>query len=371
MEPVIKIVDCFTDYPVLVPTDIACEVCITSQGSIYEDFSNEESSMVVPSDDAVVESVHAVDNAVQCNLLTGHVYFSVRRFIDDPIGIKYYTGFDDYEHFHLFFAVLGPAVEHLKYRCPNLTLEDHLFITLMKLRQNKDDIEIALLFKISPKTVCKIITCWVNFMYNQLKELNLWPSQKAVHQHMPKSFRKAFPTTRVILDATECPVEKSSNIALQSTTFSSYKNCNTVKTMIGCTPRGAVCFVSDSYGGSTSDRQIIERSPLCNKSDMFTSGDSIMADRGIMVQDLFAAKDVKVNTPHMLRGKSQLEPDEVIYDRRVASKRIHVERVIGLAKTFKILQNKMCVKKIPDAGKIIFVCFVINNFRNCIVGPFA
>lgn len=141
--------------------------------------------------------------------------------------------------------------------------------------------------------------------------------------------------------------------------------------MIGCTPRGAVCFVSDSYGGSTSDRQIIERSPLCNKSDMFTSGDSIMADRGIMVQDLFAAKDVKVNTPHMLRGKSQLEPDEVIYDRRVASKRIHVERVIGLAKTFKILQNKMCVKKIRDAEKIIFVCFVINNFRNCIVGPFA
>jgi len=96
-----------------------------------------------------------------------------------------------------------------------------------------------------------------------------------------------------------------------------------------------------------------------------------MADRGMMVQDLFACKNVLVNTPHMLRGKSQLEPHEVIHDRRVASKRIHIERVIGLAKTFKILQNKISIKKIQAAEKLIFICFSIVNFRNCIVGPSA
>ena len=50
------------------------------------------------------------------------------------------------------------------------------------------------------------------------------------------------------------------------------------------------------------------------------------------MQDLMASKDVKVNTPNLLKGRSQLEPDIVIKDRRVASKRIHVERIIGLAK---------------------------------------
>lgn len=44
---------------------------------------------------------------------------------------------------------------------------------------------------------------------------------------------------------------------------------------------------------------------------MFLPKDSIMADRGIMVQDLFAPMDVYVNTPTMLKGKSQLEPKDV------------------------------------------------------------
>jgi len=73
----------------------------------------------------------------------------------------------------------------------------------------------------------------------------------------------------------------------------------------------------------------------------------------------------------MLKGKSQLEPEQVVQDRRVAAKRIHIERVIGLAKTFKILERKMSCKKISEAHKIIFICFVITNFRKCIVGKFA
>jgi len=56
----------------------------------------------------------------------------------------------------------------------------------------------------------------------------------------------------------------------------------------------------------------------------------------------------------MLKGKSQLVP-EVVRDRRVASKRIHIERVIGLAKTLKILDRKMSCKKISDAHKFLFV----------------
>ena len=60
-------------------------------------------------------------------------------------------------------------------------------------------------------------------------------------------------------------------------------------------------------------------------NSMFERKDSIMADRGIMVQDLFAVQDVLVNTPTLLKGKSQLEPSEVVKDRRVTSKRIHRE----------------------------------------------
>ena len=174
----------------------------------------------------------------------------------------------------------------------------------------------------------------------------------------------------MILDGTEFFVQKPSDVQDQSATWSSYKNHSTLKSMIGISPRGVVTHVSQTYGGCTSDRQIIERSDLIKKG-MFEKGDSIMADRGIMVQDIFASMDVKVNTPTMLRGRSQLSSEEVIKDRRIAAKRIHIERVIGLAKTFKILTGEMHHSLRPLSDKIIFTCFAMCNFKPCIIGEFA
>ena len=56
-----------------------------------------------------------------------------------------------------------------------------------------------------------------------------------------------------------------------------------------------------------------------------------MPGRGIMIQDFFAHRDVAVNTPTSLKGKSQLDHHEVVKDRRITSKRIHIERIIGLS----------------------------------------
>ena len=207
-------------------------------------------------------------------------------------------------------------------------------------------------------------------MYFQLKEIDWWPSRSATSTYMPEDFKRKFPTTRVILDATEIPIQKPANVDAQSATFSTYKHKNTLKTMIGIAPRGNVTFVSSAYGGTTSGRQIIERSSLCKKK-LFDPNDSIMDDRGIMVQDVFANKDVAVNTPTMLYGKSQLEPETVVRDRRIASKRIHVERVIGLANQFKILKCDLPSARTKLGSRIIYICFMILNFRRCIVGRLA
>jgi hypothetical protein len=53
-------------------------------------------------------------------------------------------------------------------------------------------------------------------------------------------------------------IEKPSNPEAQQLTFSSYKNSNTLKALIGITPSGSVCFVSELYGGSISDSTIYE-----------------------------------------------------------------------------------------------------------------
>ncbi|XP_062598931.1 uncharacterized protein LOC134260373 [Saccostrea cucullata] len=294
--------------------------------------------------------------------------FSIEQLKQEPKKVKYYTSFNDYEHFMFFYYSLGPAVDHLSYKSSLLSSKDELFLTLIKLRQGKEDRELSFYFSVSETTVSKIIVTWITFLYFQLREINIWPSREIVSEHMPLDFRRKFPLTRVILDATEIPIQKPSHVDSQCATWSSYKHRNTLKTMVGCTPRGTVSFISDSYGGSVSDRQIIERSDLI-KPELrhFKKKDSIMADRGIMIQDLFATRDVFVNIPTMLKGKSQLEPEEVVHDRRVASKRIHIERVIGLAKTFKILRNSLPSSKVILGSRINYVCFSIVNFRPCIV----
>lgn len=186
---------------------------------------------------------------------------------------------------------------------------------------------------------------------------------------MPTDFADKYPKTRIILDATEVPVQKPEDPVCQSATWSSYKNQNTLKTMVGISPRGVVSYISPSYGGATSDRQVMERSSLVQDRP-FSPGDAIMADRGILVQDLLASQGVKVNTPTTMRGKNQLDAQRVIQDRRISSKRVHVERVIGLAKTFRILDG-LSNNLLPSGGKIIYVCFVLVNFKPCIISKYS
>jgi len=295
---------------------------------------------------------------------------SIHRLKEDPETIYFYTGFQSFDHFMYLYQSLGPAVDQLNFQSRCMSTKDELFLCLIKLRLDKEEAELAILFRCSVTTVSRVFNTWLNFLYYQFKDLDLFLPKETVDEYMPIDFKKKYPNTRIILDATEVKIEKPSNIKDQSATWSTYKNCNTLKTMIGCSPRGFVTYVSPSYGGSCSDRQIIEASNLLEKSQ-FCQGDSIMADRGIMVQDLFAAHDVTVNTPTTMRGKNQLPAEVVVKDRRIASKRVHVERVIGLAKTYKILQNEINHSFTPKGGRIIFVCFVLSYFRTSIVGKYC
>lgn len=350
------------------PMEIAVDEVPVNMSSI--DIAGEETiddSQPVNSEIVEVEKTNC-DVDIQCCLQYGNV-LAIEKFVDNSRVISYYTGFKNYAQFMLVFNILGPCVYKLPLQC-HLKPVDQFFLTLVKLRLATDDFELSVLFDVREKEVAKIFICWVNFLYYQLSEINFWPSRQVVQETMPLNFKKLFPNTRVIIDATEVPIQKPSHTNNQSASFSTYKNTNTLKVLVGCTPRGLISFISDAYCGSTSDRQICERSDLLKKP-MFDSGDAIMADRGFNVQDLFANKNVHVNIPSFLKGKHQLGANEVVRDRRIASKRIHIERIIGLAKTFKILKQPLSAKRVYLGNRILKVCFLLCNFKTCIVGSSA
>lgn len=147
---------------------------------------------------------------------------------------------------------------------------------------------------------------------------------------------KHYPNTRIIIDATEFAVERPSSLVSQSSTFSLYKNKNTVKVLVDIMPSGAITFVLDCYEGSISDKKLVQISGLLEKLE---PGDEIMADKGFLIQDILASLGVHSNVPPLMKSNSQMATEDVIKTKKIALLRIHVERAIGRIKEFHILQG--------------------------------
>ena len=86
-------------------------------------------------------------------------------------------------------------------------------------------------------------------MFVQWGEIEWWPTKDLVSFFSPTAFKAKFPKTRCIVDGTEFPIKKPSKPILQQSTFSTYKNRNTMKILVGSTPGGLVEFVSEAFGG--------------------------------------------------------------------------------------------------------------------------
>ena len=84
--------------------------------------------------------------------------------------------------------------------------------------------------------------------------LAIWPSPAQVDEFMPETFKQKYPNTRVIIDCTKKAAE---SLHTRSVYYSDYKHNNTYKALIGITPAGVLCFVSELFPGSVSDREIV------------------------------------------------------------------------------------------------------------------
>ena len=293
--------------------------------------------------------------------------FTIHDFKNDPKGVHYYTGLQDYLNFMDVLASLGPCAFELTYvngKRPSLSVPDQLFLTILKCRRYTANFELSRMFKVSESEVYTVFATWIRFMHLQWREIDIWADRDMVFFYAPSDFKTKFPSTRSILDGFEFPVKKPKAPAAQQVTFSTYKNRNTAKALVGITPGGLMSYMSGAYGGSTSDRQIIERSGLINKVN---KGDSIMADKSFDVQDLFAPVDVTVNIPTFFKNKNRMTGQSVVRDRKISRKRVHVERIIGLGKTYKILTQPLNHTETILSSDIAFICFMLVNFRKCIV----
>ena len=291
--------------------------------------------------------------------------------------VRFYTGLPSYQ---VLSATLNHVVPHVSRRTQTLDPFQEFVMVLIKLRLNVPFQDLAYRFMVSVPTVSRIFWSWINAMDNRLSGLVHWPERENLWKTMPRCFKYAFGNkVTVVIGCFEVFIEKPTNLLARAQTFSSYKHHNTIKILIGITPQGTVSFVSEAWGGRTSDKFLTEN---CGFLDKLLPGDVVMADRGFTVNESVGLKQAKLIIPAFTKGRSQLDPVDVEKTRGIASVRIHVERVIGLLRRkYTILEGTLPTDflrgnpngppeaQVPIIDCIVRVCSALVNLCPSIV-PF-
>ncbi|XP_057299815.1 uncharacterized protein LOC130630355 [Hydractinia symbiolongicarpus] len=197
-----------------------------------------------------------------------------------------------------------------------------------------------------------------------------------IFKTIPSVFKVKFPRLTSIIDCFEIFVESPASLLARAQLYSQYKKHCTIKVLISCTPLGAINFISKCYGGRASDVQITRESGF-HLSKYHMPSDQILADRGFTLRDEFAAgSSSELIVPSSQREKSNWQ----LSSRKIASVRIHIERVIGLMRNrYLILKGTLplrIIKNIKDEAhsstlancdKIVTVCAALTNLGESIV----
>ena len=302
--------------------------------------------------------------------------FGLQRFQGSDKDIRFYTGLPSYFVVITIFNFLQPLLRYLHLHRPDskatsttrmpapylraLQPIDEFFLVLVRLHLGLLEVDLSHRFNVSASTVSRIFNTWISFLNSQLRPLIKWPSRDSVQKHLPKQFKKLFPTARCIIDCTEIFTQTPSSLPLQSATYSLYKHHNTFKGLVAISPSGAVIFISNLFCGATSDKDISRR---CGFLDLLEPGDTVLADKGFDITYDVMLHGARLNIPPFLKKCKQLSKSSVSKTRRIASLRIHVERAIGRIKQYHILTNIVPLAVVPHFECVWGVCCALTLFH--------
>ncbi|CAN7945060.1 unnamed protein product [Ixodes pacificus] len=124
--------------------------------------------------------------------------FCVERFAESNNEMMYYTGLPSYRHFTALLAFLKPgeygeialngwsrAKPVVRGRPQKLTVENQLFLVLVRLQINTPLLDLAHRFIVGFSTAHRIFASWVEFMHLKLSATSLGHSESTAQQVVP------------------------------------------------------------------------------------------------------------------------------------------------------------------------------------------
>ncbi|XP_065639510.1 uncharacterized protein LOC124809319 [Hydra vulgaris] len=272
--------------------------------------------------------------------------------------LNFLTGLPKFELFDWILSFMKDQTVNQVVK--SLSFENHLLLTLMKIRLGVTNYDLSIRFHITKKNVSLTIRKWLPKLSEVLKNLIVWPSKDLLRANLPKCFKNCC----CIIDCTEIFIARPLNLTARAQTYSTYKSHNTIKYLIAMAPAGTVSFLSAGWGGRVSDKKITLKSGFLDK---IIHGDCVLADRGFLIEEELATKGAVLRIPSFTRGKSQLSARDVDISRQISHARIHVERVIGRLKTFKILSTNIPISQVDLLDHIMVIISGIINLNTSIM----
>jgi len=165
---------------------------------------------------------------------------------------------------------------------------------------------------------------------------------------------------RHIIDCTEFFIETPKNLTVKAQTWSNYKHHQTVKCLVSITPTGHFSFVSDTWGGRVSDKELTQESGFLTT---LCDDEAVMADRGFPIAEDLALHHAHLVMPPGKRGSCQMTTAQVAKTKEIANLRIFVEQAIRRLKTFRILKYELPITLLPQIDDMIIVCAALCNLQ--------
>lgn len=233
-----------------------------------------------------------------------------------------------------------------------LTLFQQYMLTLIKLKMNLSFDFLAYYFATDSATISTLFKHCISVMYCRLvPSFVIWPDRESLRKSLPLVFRNTiFENTVCIIDCFEIFIESH----------------HAMKYIMAICPQSTICFISNGWGGCTSDRFITEQSNiLCN----LLPGDLVLTDRGLHVTDSEHSYQAEIKISAFTRGKNQLDPVYFENTGCLASLRMHIEGVIGvLHRKYTVLQSTFPIgftdldkENVTYLDKIVSVCCALTN----------
>ncbi|XP_061728911.1 uncharacterized protein LOC133533855 isoform X2 [Cydia pomonella] len=243
----------------------------------------------------------------------------------------------------------------------------HIIICLFKLKNNDSFARMSEEFQMARSTIRLVFEKNVVVLSTYFQNCIYLPPLSEIKKKLPLAFKIRYSNVQCIIDCFEIQIEKPSDPEKQAQTWSQYKSCNTMKYLIGCTPAGYISFISQGYGGRTSDKAITENSGFV---DVLPLNAVIMADRGFKeIESLLITKNGKLLRPPSVFANQKMTKKDVIKTKVIASLRVHVERVIRRLREFHMLKPHSVVnnKHLKYLDDLVIIACGLSNLQNPII----